>query len=426
MHAPEQDSSPTQVLIVLVVIHLGLLALMLGRAFDPLFNDAMHRMGPGTDFRIYFRAAQAWSQGDGMYGDTMGFGYRYHPAFAIVIAVTLGKLKLATAHLVWTAILEVALWSLIPGIRRSLQGSRRATSLALLFLFSPFFLEAYLGQCSFLAGVLLWHASQALQARRQWLCAATIAAAILIKPIALVICPVLLVRGEWRILIVSLAVPAGLATIYFVDNAGGFEAFLRVNFEAVTKVGWVVHAGNQGMHGFLASLFARVHEIPTHTLAGFDDFPLYARTVLVGLPWLLVALSAVATWRLRERPEIAIALWSCTFLLGYKDVWEHTYSFLLPCVLLLLRSDAISRRLVIVCAVGLALPTGFVLYDVPMPPGPYDPEHAFAATTSILHHATKPIWVLTLYVACLWRAYRPLASATASNQPLPNRESGSM
>ncbi len=51
---------------------------------------------------------------------------------------------------------------------------------------------------------------------------------------------------------------------------------------------------------------------------------------------------------------------------------------------------------------------------------------ASAATTSILHHATKPIWVLTLYVACLWNAYRPLAAATASNQPLPNRESGSM
>ena len=72
------------------------------------------------------------------------------------------------------------------------------------------------------------------------------------------------------------------------------------------------------------------------------------------------------------------------------------------------------------------MPTGIVLYDVPMPPGPHDSEHAFEATTSILHHATKPIRALALYVACLWRAYRPPAARTASNQPLPNRESGSM
>ena len=52
------------------------------------------------------------------------------------------------------------------------------------------------------------------------------------------------------------------------------------------------------------------------------------------------------------------------------------------------------------------------------PPGPYDPGHTITAT--------KPVWVIALYVACLWNADRPLAAATASNQPLPNRESGSM
>jgi hypothetical protein len=155
---------------------------------------------------------------------------------------------------------------------------------------------------------------------------------------------------------------------------------------------------NQGLHGFCAALFARLHGLPIQSLTGFSEFPTYARWILAGLPWTLIAISTVATWRAQHRPEVCVALWTCTFLLGYKDVWEHTYSFALPALLLRLRSESVSARLVVVCAVGLALPTGFVAYDIPVPTG-YDPAYLFDTATSLIHHATKPIWVLILFAA---------------------------
>ena len=167
---------------------------------------------------------------------------------------------------------------------------------------------------------------------------------------------------------------------------------------------WLVHAGNQGLHGFFGALFTRLSGIPTWKLASYDQLPTLSRLVLAGLPVLLLGVTLRASWLIRERAEVGIFLWSCVYLLGFHDVWEHSYSVLVLGLGLLWTTDFVPRRLLILCSIGLALPTAFALYDLRLPPGPYDPEHGWSTAVSLLHHATKPLWLLVLYVVCVWRA----------------------
>lgn len=59
-----------------------------------------------------------------------------------------------------------------------------------------------------------------------------------------------------------------------------------------------------------------------------------------------------------------------------------------------------------IAIVALALPTAFVCYDVALPAGPYDPEHSWSAAIALLHHATKPAFVVVLFFACVLAAER--------------------
>lgn len=185
---------------------------------------------------------------------------------------------------------------------------------------------------------------------------------------------------------------------------------VAINFEAVPAPGWVVHAGNQGLHNLIARICAHLDGVSTARLASFEDLSQVSQWILSGLPALLAVATVAATWVLRGRLGLCIFLGSACYLLGYKDVWESSYAFLVLGLVELFRdSEGVNSRLLKVCAVGLALPTAFVFYDVALPPGPIEPEHHWNLWVSLVHHVTKPLWLVVLYVACMrvaWTAFR--------------------
>jgi hypothetical protein len=229
---------------------------------------------------------------------------------------------------------------------------------------------------------------------------------ILIKPLGLVFLPLLLARRHFVSVAIVLLGVVVTAVPYFALDPQGWEAFWRVNMEAVPAKGFVIHAGNQGLHALVVTLCTRLSGIPTASLASFDELPGLCRAVLGGLPILVVIVSGLATWKLRERAEALVFIWSATYVLGYKDVWEHSYPFVILGLVCLWVSGCVSRKVVLVCAAGLALPTAFVLYDAALPAGPFDPEHEWGLVTAAVHHASKPLWVIILYAACVVQALR--------------------
>lgn len=395
------------VLLLLAAAHFVLLRAVLGRELDFLFNDAAHRVGPATDFDAYYTAGTQWLAGNGAYGHGPGFGFRYHPLFAAAFGITLCKLAPPVAFGVWVAIHELAfLGTLAFAARLARSRNELLVTAALLVAFTPYYLEAYMGNATFLAASLsmlalfrLWRGD-----RRGFV--VLFCVAICVKPVALAFVPVVVAQGAWRAAALCLGITALAALPFFVADPAGWEQFLRVNFEAIPAPGWVLHGGNQGLHGLLLAVCCHADGIASGELSSFAQLPGPCRLALLALPVVLIVTSGVLTWRLRHDVGACVFLWAATCLLGYKDVWEHSYS-LLPFALVWLHAGgSVPRHVLLGCTILLAMPTLFWTYDVALPPGPFDPQHHWSVGVSLLHHATRPLPLLALYVAVARRARR--------------------
>jgi hypothetical protein len=108
----------------IAVVHITLLVLTLTRTLDPLFNDAQHRFGPGTDFYAYYYAGKGWLAGEGMYGHGPGWGFRYHPLFAATVGALLSLLSESAAFGAWVFLQAAAFWGVLVLMWRRLGGTR--------------------------------------------------------------------------------------------------------------------------------------------------------------------------------------------------------------------------------------------------------------------------------------------------------------
>jgi len=402
--------------LALTVIHFTLLSKTLKRDLDFVFNDAQHRVGPGTDFGAYYVSAVRWRQGKGIYGHGPGFGYRYHPAFVLTAGNLLSRLDLKTAHKVWVGINEAFLvLALILARRLFPVATHFLAAAAILVFFSPYYLEQYMGNCTFAAAALLFLAFELYRSDRLVLFLGAFVASVLIKPLGLVFLPLLLLRKEFVLVGAIAVVVVATALPYFLLDPAGWNIFYKINTAPVPWKGWVIHGGNQGLNGLLVDLCTRLSGVPTKQLESLRQLPSACRFLLYAYPILLFALTVACMVRLRESLSVGIFLCVAIYLLCYKDVWEHSYVILLPGLAYLWHSGVVNRTLILCCSIGLALPTAFALYDPPLPPGPIDPEHVWGLGTSLVHHTTKPIWVVALFLGCLHAALLTRGSGTPAN-----------
>ncbi len=169
-----------------------------------------------------------------------------------------------------------------------------------------------------------------------------------------------------------------------------------------------MHGGNQGFYALAVMISAFINGIPTRELSSLSQFPDFNRILIRLIPFIFIAVSAWASYRLRRANNslyVMVFLWSATYLLGYKDVWEHSYSFLILGLLMLYLSRVVSTRLLLIFSFALGLPTLFAFYDVPiLSAGISDPGWFWDFKTSLLHHATKPVLLLILYTIVIGRA----------------------
>lgn len=399
----------------LCLVHFALLALVLNRDLDYLFNDAQHRLGPGTDFFAYYVAGDFWRHGESAYGHGPGFGFRYHPGFAAAVGTFLSPLTKWVAYGIWVGLQEVA-YFFVAWRMFALLGRTRACLIALLLLtaFTPYYLEVYMGNSSFIVAALLLCAFELLERGRDWAFAVVFTLSILIKPIGLIFVPLLLFRRKFLVAAVSVGVVVITAVPFFVASPSGWHRFVQVNLESIPSPGWTLHAGNQGLHALVVDICARCADIPTRTLATYDQLPGACSALVSAIPWLFAGLAAVLTWRLRSRLGACLFVWSATYLLGYKDVWEHSYSFAIVALFWLYLDGRVARWIPVLGAIWIACPTGFAFYDVVLPPGPIDPEHHWSTAISFLHHATKPLGLLVPYAFVAHSAFARRTSGVSA------------
>ncbi|NOY88662.1 MAG: DUF2029 domain-containing protein, partial [FCB group bacterium] len=283
----------------------------------------------------------------------------------------------------------------------------------LLVFFSPYYLEVYMGNTSFITGTLLLVAFYFYRQQEFKKFFIIFIMSILIKPIGLLFLPLLFFDKQKKMVVIALVIIIGLALPYFLMHPGDWVNFVRVNFDGyAAQPGFLVHAGNQGFYALMLTISTHLHHLPNSKLYTLYQLPWWNDFLIRAIPYVFVLLSLWLTYRLRKSKqlELLIFLWVATYLLGYKDIWEHTYSLLIFGLLFLYLSKAINPRLLLICSVAIALPTAFAFYDITFFHGAFnDPDWHWGFATSLIHHATKPIWVLVLYVACLIQGFGKLS-----------------
>jgi len=398
--ATDKNSRSAGALLCLgVLVHLlFLLSLRLGW-LNPLFNDSMHRFGLGGDFFSLYAAGVKARMGESVYTigghvETVPYAYafRYAPLVAYTLGAALSRLPALAAYALWLIACELAL---LRNIRLTLEiaPDRRTgyTAAALWLLFTPYYLELFVGQFTFITASLVFWAylgwregTRGEAGKADWFWAA----AVWLKMMPLLYLPLVLRRGRWKSALAVALVLAASSAVYFLHFPHDWAVFAATNAEEAPAG----HAGNLGLMAFLF-----------HALGERKEPFLTARVVVYSLVGMALVWLTYRAWYARpgeaaEGKRLALyAACSAAYLLTYKDVWEHHYVLLLPpLVLLALRRS--SPWLWLPPFLVSALPGLFALYDLPSLGYNEDPQVYWRPATSLLHHAGKPLaplWLLT-------------------------------
>lgn len=402
-------SGPTILLLAALVHGFMLISLPLGW-LNPLFDDSTHRTGRGADFFAVYQAGSNLLDGVSIYSTTPRiqrvpyyYPYRYHPLVAATVGLGAQLIAPFSAYGLWIIVLEgLLLFNVFLTWRLFQNKFHAAVGVALWLVFSPYYLELFMGQFSFLMGSLIfwtllaWNRSARLQGDFLW----TLSLAI--KSNSVLFAPVLLREGRWKTVLIGGVITLVLASPYFIAKPDTYEEFARNYSEPLSMPALL---GNQGFSGLLGIAILRTSGLWT------DNIELLGERVpemdeLMETPlsiWTLMVIGGTLLITFKSGkpngPGLYL-LWLLAFFLFYKHVWEHHYVMLMPVFVLLYYgitsgSLPMSKILFWIVFASLALPTAFVLID--KSPVLFDPELSWEPWKSFLYHIPKPLAVLVLY-----------------------------
>lgn len=369
----------------------------------PLYNDTVHRFGPGADFFALYQAGWSATHAESIYqfvpGHTVipyAYPFRYLPVGAYTVGSLLTLVSPSAAYALWLGLCELCMIHNVRETYRRAGRGRRGALLASVWLaFSPFFLELWVGQFTFLLGTLLFLSALSMEDGDPGRAQAWWTTSVLWKPASLLWVPIWARdRRHWRGVAVCMVLLAA-NLVYFHYFPADWKVFADTNLNPTPT--W--HAGNLGLSGLIFQFTRRTpYFLPVR----------YVFHVLVLLPALWVTFRPCLR-KMEERVDppfwLLAAVWTCSYFLIYKDVWEHHLTLLLPFMVLGLLHRP-SRLLAVIVAL-LALPSPFVFYDIPKLGFNVDPQPYFPLWISILHHSWRVVPLVVLYVLWLRMAGRP-------------------
>lgn len=406
-----RDRAVARILIPAALISCLMLGSLSLGILNPLFDDAMHRAGKGADFFAVYQAGANVMDGVSVYSTHPArqvvpyyYPYRYHPFVALTVGLAAQLLPPFAAYGVWIIILELLLvvnsfktWLLFQDkVHASL-------AVSLWLVFSPLYLELFMGQFSFVMASLMfwtllaWMEEQRTRGDALW------AISLVVKSNSVLFAPALLLQRRWKSVLVGGAIAAVIAIPYFAAVPGTYGQFAQ-NYSGGMTMSTLM--GNQGFAALIGIAILRTSGLWT------DNIPLLGQRVpqmdqMMELPlllWMLMVIGGALFITLRAKrnsgPEIYL-LWILAYFLFYKHVWEHHYVMLLPVfVLLYYRMTTgnlpLSRHVFWGSYAVVALPTLFVFFD--QSPVLFDPELSWEAWKSFAFHAPKPLAALVLFV----------------------------
>ena len=400
-----------------IATHLLLLVSWRTGTLNPLFFDAVVTHGRrGWDFYALYQAGHNVLRGDSAYesdGSRIEVAipegtytpFRYLPLSAYTLGAALNVLSPLWAYRLWVAFTELMLLACL-GLTAYLvpDPDRRARLAAMWLCFTPYYLELYMGQFSFVQGALVFlmllaAVGGSITARLDlpWV------ASVLWKQNTALFAPLMARLGRWRALawLAALAIVTSLP--YFILVPGSGAAFLR-NLQSEPP--WF-QLGNLGLRQLVFDALWAAGDAWGLEIGSAGHVLVQRAVVVLSLAFPL------ALTLLDPRPDVVrhLGLWMSAYFLAYHHVWEHHYVMLLP-VLVVLAMRGESRWVWAIWAL-LALPTPYYLID---PQGQAAVLDAMRWTPvrplwqDLAYHASKAVPALALYGLLGWRIARPVVA----------------
>jgi hypothetical protein len=333
------------------------------------------RLNPGYDFFQIYRSGLGLRQGIGIYdilltGEAKSVGAeldtqipfhppnRYFPIMSFTAGYPLSFMSPWQAYLLWVILIECSLGITI-FLTLKWYGWGRGFWGALLWIwFTPYYLDIYLGQTSFIVAVLLFVLLAGLDRSKPGFVGFAYTTGLLIKPVPLYLTFVLLGLKRWKTLAAGMGLLLLTSFGYFVSYPEELSGFLS----------WCV-----GMK-----------PLPSINLPGILGYVLPFGIIQLFSVSILFA-TLYFTVRYKSQPVLTASLWVAAYFLTYTHLWEHHYAFMVS-VLILLWIRTGSHSLLILFLL-IALPSPYLLIDP-----------SLSAMNKILIRLPKTIAGIGLYI----------------------------
>lgn len=349
-------------LILAIAVHLTMLASwrqVWQGLLVPLFFDAQILSGGrGLDFYAVYQAGSNILHGVDVYEadpaliphSTPHFTpFRYLPVMGYLLGAALNLLDPLNAYRLWVLSIEAVLLGCIYLTWRMVPDRNLFARLAAMWLaFTPFYLELFMGQFSFVQGtfVFLMMVEILHKGRPVRLFDAAWIASLLWKINTVLFIPMLIRLRRLSMLFWAAALVAATTVPYFVIYPQHLGDFIRGN------LGETVAGHQLGNLGFRQLVFETLTVAwPSLSAEGHQFLQAFVVVMVLGLPLLLTALD----------PKLDVidhlSLWWTAFFLASPQVWEHHYVMLWP--VLVVAYWRTRSPLIAVIYLLLAIPTPF-------------------------------------------------------------------
>jgi len=397
------------ILVAAVMLHVAMMGSLFWGYLDQLFY-ASDRVWQALDFFSTYEAGHKALQGVSVYKFDPFFqsdserapyysAYRYVPVFAYGFGAPMNALSPWNAYWGWVACNELLLVLNAYGTWR-LGGKTAwaAVGAAMWFVFTPYYVEMYQGQFSFLMATLLFWAAAGLMQRRELFAGASWGVSLIAKSNSIVLAPVFLRVMWWRAIALSIGLVA-LNVPYFISRTSDLEYFWRASandmYREQTLRPLLYTAADQGLLAMIENVILTVNETAANV----------PHALSLSLAPAIVLVSLAVTFLARNPDRLLLfSMWVSTFFLFHGWVPEYHYVMLLPVFVMLVVHRPALRAPALIAYVALALPTPYWLVNHVWNTAPIlAPKIVDSLQASwpewgvVLHHAAKPVPTLLLW-----------------------------
>ncbi len=424
MKSDSHGSRRIAILLALALcVHVIFLISLHSQFLNPLFYITTHAKGQGGPFFGIYQAGVNLNNGESIYANQNYKApnsvvvpyyhfYRYLPFTSYISSIVARVIKPWPAYWLWIVINEIllAICVVLTVRLRYMFGSLAIAVSAFWLLYSPLYIELYMGQfcftMSFFIFLILYpylkqesYPEDAPVTRRS---SVSWVFSILLKSFTAIYTLTFFKMGKKKLALAGIGTAVLTSMPYFLYHPKDFRWFLHLNFRPLPSH---VTGGTFGFNGLLRETYNHLLPFLKTDLVqvGFFDVAPRNLPLLLSLAMIVLVTFLITIRQKRIDPLANITLWTLTFFLVFKDIWEYHYVMLIP--LFVAHYLRTRSKIVLVLFVLCAVPTPFYLYDIP---ASSNPQEFWSTPLTILHHSFKAVPTFLFYLWIVDREFRKI------------------